>query len=120
MTPFTAKYQLRRNLRPFTRREVRGLERDRLGLYALWLPAASEDTPECLYVGMSGTSVRRRLLDHLNNEDNPELRREFRLFGRPPTQIRFSVTFTENEAETRELETAVIADWQPRTNRRGV
>ncbi len=120
MTPFTAKYQLRRNLRPFTRQEVRGLERDRLGLYALWLPGPTENTPECLYVGMSGTCVRRRLLDHLNNEDNPELRREFRLFGGPPTQIRFSVTFTQDEAETRELETNVIADWRPRTNRRGV
>lgn len=120
MTPFTAKYQLRRNLRPFTRQEVRGLERDRLGLYALWLPGATEESPECLYVGLSTTCVRRRLLDHHSDEDNPELHREFRLFGGPPTQIRFSVTFTQDEAETRELETAIIADWQPRTNRRGV
>ena len=107
-------------MRPFTRQDVRRLERDRLGLYALWLPGATEESPECLYVGLSTTCVRRRLLDHLSDEDNPELRRESRLFGGPPTQIRFSVTFTQDEVETRELETAIIADWQPRTNRRGV
>ena len=119
MTPFTAKYRLARNLQPFTREQVQGLERDRLGLYALWLPGASDDVPECLYVGMSATCVRRRLLDHLSDEQNPELAREFRLFGGAPTRISFSVAYTETEAETRSLEAAVIGEWQPRTNRRG-
>ena len=118
MTPFTARYQLQRNLRAFTRQEVRRLERERLGLYALWLPGASKDAPECLYVGMSATCVRRRLLDHLADEQNPELAREFRLFGGAPTRISFSVAYTETEVETRSLEAAVIADWSPRTNRR--
>ncbi len=118
MTPFTAKYQLQRSLRPFMRQEVRRLEQDRLGLYALWLPGASADAPECLYVGMSATCVRRRLLDHLADESNPQLAREFRLFGGAPTRISFSVAYTQTEAETRALESAVIGDWQPRTNRR--
>ena len=116
MTPFVAEYQLGRNLRPFTREQVRELERDRCGLYALWLPGV--ETPECLYVGMSTTCVRQRLLAHLSAEDNPELRREFELFGRKPTRISFTVAWTADEAETRELESAVIADWRPRTNRR--
>ena len=117
MTPFAAKYQLERNLRPFTRAEVRRLPSDQRGLYALWLP--SGELPECLYVGMSTTCVRRRLLDHLSAEDNPALLREFELFGREPTRIKFGVAWTGDEAETRELESAVIAEWRPRTNRRG-
>ena len=31
--------------------------------------------------------------------------------------VTFSVAFTENEAETHLLETAVIQEWQPITNR---
>ena len=116
MTPFAAKYQLERELRPFTREEVRRLPRDRYGLYALWLAAETEGGHERLYLGMSTTCVRRRLLDHLNNETNPELRRELRLFR---DRVEFSTTFTIGERETRDLETSLIRDWQPETNRAG-
>ena len=116
MTPFAAKYQLERDLRPFTREEVRRLPRDRPGLYALWLAAETEGGHERLYLGMSTTCVRRRLLDHLNNETNPELRRELRLFR---DRVEFSTAFTTGERETRDLESSLIRDWQPETNRAG-
>ena len=116
MTPFAAKYQLERDLRPFTREEVRRLPRDRFGLYALWLAAETEGGHERLYLGMSTTCVRRRLLDHLNNETNPELRRELRLFR---DRVEFSVVLSTGERETRDLESSLIRDWQPETNRVG-
>ena len=105
---FAKKYQLENNLCPFNREEVQKLPKDRCGLYALWLP------DERLYIGMSTTCVRRRLLEHLRNEVNPELRRQLRIF---PDLVEFSVTFTEVEEETRELEAAIIRAWQPETNR---
>ena len=116
MTPFAAKYQLERDLRPFTREEVRRLPRDRPGLYALWLAAETEGGHERLYLGMSTTCVRRRLLDHLNNETNPELRRELRMFR---DRVEFSAAFTTGERETRDLESSLIRDWHPETNRAG-
>lgn len=109
---FAKKYQLESNLRPFNREEVQTLPKDCCGLYALWLP--EESAPERLYIGMSATCVRRRLLEHLANETNPELRRQLRMF---PDLVEFSVTFTESEEETRELEAAIIRAWQPETNR---
>ena len=114
MTPFTAKYQLERGLRPFTAAEVRDLPRERRGLYALWLPSGVEGGPERLYLGMSTTCLRRRLLRHLSSETNPELRRQLRMFR---DLVQFSVVFTANEHETRALETALIRDWRPETNR---
>ncbi len=109
---FAKKYQLENNLRPFNREEVQTLPRDCCGLYALWLP--EESAHERLYIGMSATCVRRRLLEHLANETNPELRRQLRMF---PYLVEFSVTFTKSEEETRELEAAIIRAWQPETNR---
>lgn len=114
MTPFTAKYQLERELRPFTSVEVRELPRERCGLYALWLRSGVEGGPERLYLGMSATCLRRRLLQHLSSETNPELKRQLRMFR---DLVRFSVVYTANEQETRELETALIRDWRPETNR---
>lgn len=114
MTAFTAKYQLERDLRSFTADEVRGLPRERCGLYALWLPSGVEGGPERLYLGMSATCLRRRLLQHLSSETNPALRRQLRMFR---DLVQFSVVYTANERETRELETALIRDWQPETNR---
>ena len=111
---FAKKYQLENNLRPFNREEVQRLPKDYYGLYALWLPAAIEGAHERLYIGMSTTCVRRRLLEHLANEANPELRRQLRMF---PDLVKFSVTFTGSEEETRELEAAIIRAWQPETNR---
>ena len=49
-TPLGLKYQLERQRHPFNREEVRQLERDRSGVYALWLPG---EPSECVYVGMS-------------------------------------------------------------------
>ena len=72
-TPLGLKYQLERERRPFQRGELRQLETNRTGVYALWLPNGGPD--ECLYVGMSDTCVRRRLLQHLNNETNPRAQR---------------------------------------------
>ncbi len=115
LTSFAAKYRLERELRPFTREEVRRLSRERSGLYALWLAAETEGGHERLYLGMSTTCVRRRLLDHLNNETNPELRRELRLFR---DRVEFSAVFTTGERETRDLENALLRDWKPDTNRR--
>jgi len=114
-TPFAKQYQLERNLRPFCRAEVQTLPKGRCGLYALWLPTELENAPERLYIGMSTTCVRRRLLEHLAHETNPELRRQLRLFT---DLVEFSVAFTNSEQETRALEAAIIRAWQPETNRK--
>ena len=112
--PFSAKYRLERERQPFTREAVRQLPRDRCGLYALWLPTGTDDAPERLYIGVSTTCVRRRLLQHLSNEENPELRRQLRMF---PNLVQFSVVFTEGRQETLALETTLIQELQPETNR---
>ena len=111
MNLFTLQYQLERDHRPFTREEVRRLPSDRRGVYALWLPAG--ETAECLYVGISTTCIRRRLLDHLSNETNPELRRQLRLFR---DDVLFTAAFTQTDAQTRRLEAALISHWQPQCN----
>lgn len=114
ITSFATRYQLERNHRPFKRKEVRELPIDRCGVYALWIPGEIEETYTCLYVGLSITCVRRRLLDHLTYEDNPELRKYLQMFV---DLVTFSVAFTKNETETHFLETSVIQEWQPITNR---
>ena len=111
---FAVKYRLGRERKPFTREVVLQLPKDRCGLYALWLPTGAEDAPERLYVGASTTCVRRRLLQHLSNEENPELRRELCMF---PNLIEFSVVFTEGRPETLALETTLIREMQPEANR---
>ena len=112
--PFSVKYRLERELQPFTREVLLQLPKDRCGLYALWLPTGTDDAPERLYVGESTTCVRRRLLQHFSNEENPELRRQLRMF---PDLIQFSVVFTEGREETLALETTLIRELQPETNR---
>ena len=113
-TPFSVKYRLERERQPFTREAVLQLPKNRCGLYALWLPTGTEDAPERLYVGESMTCVRRRLLQHLSDEENPELRRQLRMFR---DHIQFSVVFTEGRQETLALETTLIRELQPETNR---
>ena len=113
-TPFSVKYRLERDLQPFTREVVLQLPKNRCGLYALWLPTGTDDAPERLYVGESTTCVRRRLLQHLSDEENPELRRQLRMF---PDLVQFSVVFTEGRQETLALETTLIQKLQPETNR---
>ena len=113
-TPFGLKYQLERDIRPFNRGEVQRLPRQRTGVYALWLPTEGEGRYESLYVGMSEVCVQQRLWQHLQNETNPELLRQLRLFR---DIVMFSVVFTYGMEETFSLETAVIQAWQPITNR---
>lgn len=114
ITSFSTRYQLERNRTSFKREVVRELPIDRCGVYTLWIPGEIEDVHTCLYVGLSVTCVRRRLLDHLSYEENPELRKYLQMFT---DLVTFSVAFTENEAETHLLETSVIQEWQPITNR---
>ena len=113
-TPFALKYRLRRQRYAYGRENVQALPENRCGVYALWLPSAVIDGYDCIYVGKSETCIRRRLLDHLQNEPNPGLRRVLRTFR---DMVQFSVAFTANAAETDALETAIIRDWQPETNR---
>ena len=113
-SPFGLKYQLERDLRPYNGAEVRHLPKGRTGVYALWIPAEFDGRHECLYVGMSEASVRQRLLQHLQNETNPELLRQLQLFR---DIVMFSFAFTHGREETLALETAVIRDWKPATNR---
>ena len=114
-TPMGLKYQLERERRPFQRAELRQLERNHTGVYALWLPHGGPD--ECLYVGMSDTCVRRRLLQHLSNETNSELRYLLRLYR---DTVEFSTAYTGTEDETLALEDDIIKAWRPVTNRRGI
>ena len=113
---FNVKYQLEKTREPFTREAVLRLPKNRCGLYAIWLATdvEGEATYERLYAGVSTTCVRRRLLEHLSNEENPKLRTELRMFGE---FVYFSFALTEEPAETLELETALIREWQPVTNR---
>jgi len=109
---FGAKYRLQRDRRRFVREEVLCLPADRCGVYALWEP--SGDDYECLYVGKSEVCVRRRLLSHLSDETNHELRRRLRMFG---GMLEFGVAYTEGAEETDALETEVIHAWEPVCNR---
>lgn len=112
---FALRYRLRRERRPYTAAEVRTLERDRPGVYALWLPSAAvADAWDCLYVGKSERCVRRRLLDHLGDETNPGLRRALRDLG---GLAAFSAAYTASREETDALETAMIGEWRPAANR---
>ena len=114
-TPFGLKHRLRRERRSYRRDEVQRLPTERSGVYALWLPSAAvPGEHDCIYVGKSEACVRRRLLDHIRDEPNPELRRTLRTFR---DMVEFSVAFTVSAEETDALETAVIRDWQPETNR---
>ena len=112
--PFSAEYRLERERQSFTRETVLQLPKNQCGLYALWLPTGAEEAPERLYIGVSTTCIRRRLLQHLSDEDNPELRRQLRMF---PDLVQFSVVFTEGRQETLALETTLIQKLQPETNR---
>ena len=111
---FSLKYQLGRDFQPYTRDQVREIPKNRTGVYAIWLPAGDQDVKECIYVGMSEACLRSRLLSHLNNEKNPELRRQLRIFR---DVVLFSYAYTQGRRETLDLEAAVTKQWQPKTNR---
>lgn len=110
---FYIQYQLEQHRIPFTRTSVGQLPKGRCGLYALWLPDDISGY-ERLYAGISTTCIRRRLLQHLSDEQNPELRIQLRTFGE---LIHFSIVFTDNPEQTLALETELIRTWQPKTNR---
>lgn len=114
-SPFALKTQLLENRQSYRRDAVRRLPPNRIGLYAIWLPSEHiADEWDCIYVGKSEACIRRRLLDHLRAaEPNYRLRRLIRLFS---SDARFSVAYTATTAETNELETAVIRDWDPEAN----
>ena len=111
---FNIQYQLEQQRVSFTRKAISSLPRNRCGLYAIWLPTGDDDGYEILYAGVSKTCVRRRLLEHISDEKNPELRHNIHTFGE---LIHFSVVFTEDPEHTVELETQLIRNWQPETNR---
>ena len=117
-SPFAIKYRLERNLLLYNRAEVLNLEKNRIGLYVIWVPAETGGAYEYIYTGMSRTCLRRRLLQHLRrSEKNEKLRHQIHLFR---DIVLFSVAYTHTPKETRPLEKHVIADWQPFTNREGV
>ena len=114
-TPFALKYRLQRELTLYRREEVNRIPRNRIGVYALWLPSEIEGVPDCLYVGKSEVCIRSRLQDHLrSNESNPVIRTEI-YNNRDIAQ--FSVAYTANAQETDALETHVIQNWDPPANR---
>ena len=114
VTPYILQYQLKRNLRPFTREELLKLPTGQSGVYALWRKTGTKGRNECLYVGESTTCVRRRLLQHHDGTTNPDLQAQLRLFR---AIILFSVEFTQGAEETVLLETELIRAWKPKTNR---
>ena len=111
---FNIQYQLEQKRIPLTREAISSLPRNRCGLYAIWLPTGDKGDYERLYAGISKTCVRRRLGEHLSDEQNPELRKNIHMFGE---LIHFSVVFTEDPEHILELETQLIRNWQPETNR---
>ena len=114
VTPYVLQYQLKRNLRPFTREAILKLPSGRSGVYVLWRKTGAEGQNECVYVGESTTCVRRRLLQHYDSATNPELHTQLRLFR---GIVQFAVEFTEDAEETVLLETELIRAWQPKTNK---
>ncbi len=114
ITPYVLQYQLKRNLRPFTRPEIQKLPIGQSGVYVLWRKTGTEGRNECIYVGESTTCVRRRLLQHYDRATNPELHSQLRLFR---GIIQFAVEFIDGVEETVLLETELIRAWQPKTNK---
>ncbi len=113
---FGLQYSMRRDLRPFDSETVRELPKGMSGVYAIWVLG------EAVYVGMSEACVRSRLLGHLNNSDrgrNPCL---YDKIGRRGLfkggAAEFSVALARSAA--RELEAALIQEWRPECNSRGV
>lgn len=114
ISPYILQYQLKRNLRPFTREEIQKLPEGKNGVYVLWRKTGTEGRNECVYVGESTTCVRRRLLQHYDGTTNPELHTQLRLFQ---GIVQFAVEYTEDAEKTVLLETELIRAWQPKTNK---
>ena len=78
------------------------------GLYSFWLRGC------CLYVGMS-IDIRRRLIDHRMNEENPKLAGYVRAFH---GEIEASFVPLEGITKTmlHDIEKRVIRSMRPQTN----
>lgn len=57
ITPYVLQYQLKRNLRPFTREEILKLPTEQTCVYVLWRKTRTEGRNECVYVGESQQHV---------------------------------------------------------------
>ncbi len=113
ITLYALQYELKRNLRPFTREDIQHLPTGQSGVYVLWRKTGTEGRNACLYIGESTTCVHRRLLQHYSNAQNDGLHSQLRMFR---SIIQFSVEFIETADETRLLESELIRAWQPKTN----
>ncbi len=113
ITLYALQYDLKRNLRPFTRPEVQRLPTGESGVYVLWRETGTPGENACLYIGESTTCVRRRLLQHESNAQNDQLHSQLRMFR---SLIRFSVAFIADRAETLAAEADLIRAWKPKTN----
>lgn len=86
---------------------------DTPGLYCFWV----RDT--CLYVGKSDISLKRRLKEHCEAEDNPLLREKFKAYS---TEIKVVVAYYDgiSKERLRELESEAIRKMRPLANRQGI
>lgn len=82
------------------------------GLYCFWVRNV------CLYVGMS-SNLRRRLKQHCEAEDNPELIEHFDAYS---NEIEMTIAYEEDadERRLRRLESEAIKKMSPIANRQGV
>lgn len=81
------------------------------GLYCFWVRG------RCLYVGMSSTSLKRRLKEHCEAEDNELLSEYFETYGE---DIEIVIVYSDApEQSIRELESEAIRKLYPLANRQG-
>ncbi len=113
-SPFALAYQLRNHRQLFNKQTVRQLPMKRVGIYAIWIPTENADLPDCIYVGESTDCIRARLLQHLSNETNPKLRHLLHIFS---GIAEFSFSYTHGRSQTKNLETEMIHQLHPETNR---
>ena len=97
--------RLSQDLHPFSYRTIRRKIGVQPGLYSFWLGRG------CLYVGMSSTSVRSRLLQHY--ESNKKLRKYFRAY---PEDIYCSHALLPDVTLVRSVEPLLIVSMNPKTN----
>ena len=95
---------------PFGSMSYEGID-ESPGLYCFWVRGV------CLYVGKS-MSLKRRLREHCEAEDNPVIRENFEAYG---TEIKVVVAYYEGISEERlcELESEAIRRMRPLANRQG-
>ena len=97
---------------PFGRMSYEGAD-DVPGLYCFWVRGT------CLYVGKSDTSLKRRLKEHCEAEDNPLLRENFEAYGK---DIEMVIVNYDDISKKRlgELEFEAIRNMKPLANRQGI